>query len=99
MSWVAAIKRWRLKQSLGRTWQRRPDLLSGRTLDAEQQRLLIEHLADTLARIAVQFGARLRQRAAEFAGTVERRRGCSASTAGGCSTGAGGGAIGSIRGA
>ncbi|MDM7482649.1 MAG: tRNA (guanosine(37)-N1)-methyltransferase TrmD [Halomonas sp.] len=42
----AAIKRWRLKQSLGRTWQRRPDLLSGRTLDAEQQRLLDEFIEE-----------------------------------------------------
>lgn len=38
----AAIRRWRLKQSLGRTWQRRPDLLAGRGLDPEAQRLLDE---------------------------------------------------------
>ena len=25
----AEIERWRLKQSLGRTWERRPDLLGG----------------------------------------------------------------------
>ncbi|UYG01714.1 tRNA (guanosine(37)-N1)-methyltransferase TrmD [Halomonas sp. GD1P12] len=41
-----AIKRWRLKQSLGRTWQRRPDLLAGRTLSAEQQRLLDEFIEE-----------------------------------------------------
>ena len=35
-----AIRRWRLKESLGRTWQRRPDLLSGRTLSAEETQLL-----------------------------------------------------------
>lgn len=36
------IRRWRLKHSLGATWLKRPDLLSGRTLDAEQQALLEE---------------------------------------------------------
>jgi tRNA (guanine37-N1)-methyltransferase len=36
------IRRWRLKQSLGRTWQRRPDLLDGRTLSSEEVRLLEE---------------------------------------------------------
>ncbi|MHA7880822.1 MAG: tRNA (guanosine(37)-N1)-methyltransferase TrmD [Saccharospirillum sp.] len=36
------IRRWRLKQSLGRTWQRRPDLLADRELTAEQQALLDE---------------------------------------------------------
>ncbi|HET6432080.1 tRNA (guanosine(37)-N1)-methyltransferase TrmD [Dyella sp.] len=38
----AAIRRWRLKQSLGRTWLRRPDLLARRTLDAESSALLEE---------------------------------------------------------
>lgn len=38
----AAIERWRMKQSLGRTWLRRPDLLAGHDLDAAQQRLLDE---------------------------------------------------------
>ena len=36
------IRRWRLKQALGRTWLRRPDLLEARTLSAEEQRLLDE---------------------------------------------------------
>ena len=36
------IRRWRLKQALGRTWLRRPDLLAVRALSAEQQRLLEE---------------------------------------------------------
>jgi len=40
----AAIKRWRLKQSLGRTWQRRPDLMKDYTLDSEQERLLNEFI-------------------------------------------------------
>lgn len=36
------IRQWRLKQSLGRTWQRRPDLLENLELTTEQQRLLTE---------------------------------------------------------
>ncbi|MCB1662822.1 MAG: tRNA (guanosine(37)-N1)-methyltransferase TrmD, partial [Pseudomonadales bacterium] len=36
------IRRWRLKQSLGRTWLRRPDLLEKIELDSEQQVLLAE---------------------------------------------------------
>lgn len=38
----AAIARWRRKQSLGRTWRRRPDLLENVTLDDTDQRLLEE---------------------------------------------------------
>jgi len=38
----AAIRRWRLKQALGRTWLRRPDLIGQLVLDEEQQRLLDE---------------------------------------------------------
>jgi len=41
-----AIRRWRLKQSLGRTWLRRPDLLEGRTLSTEQRELLEEFIED-----------------------------------------------------
>ena len=37
-----AIRRWRRKQALGRTWQRRPDLLEGRKLDEEAKLLLKE---------------------------------------------------------
>lgn len=40
----AAIQRWRMQQALGRTWQRRPDLLQQHTLDAEQQILLNEFI-------------------------------------------------------
>ena len=36
------IRRWRLKQSLGRTWQRRPDLIAGRDLTKEELALLEE---------------------------------------------------------
>ena len=36
------IRRWRLKQSLGRTWLRRPELLQARGMSAEEQALLAE---------------------------------------------------------
>jgi tRNA (guanine37-N1)-methyltransferase len=36
------IRRWRLRQALVRTVQRRPDLLSGRALSAEETALLDE---------------------------------------------------------
>jgi tRNA (guanine37-N1)-methyltransferase len=36
------IRRWRLKQALGRTWLRRPDLLEVKTLSAEERKLLDE---------------------------------------------------------
>lgn len=39
----AEIRRWRLKQALGRTWERRPDLLEKIELDVEQQKLLDEY--------------------------------------------------------
>ncbi len=39
----AQIMRWRMKQSLGRTWRRRPDLLARLTLSAEQLALLEEY--------------------------------------------------------
>ena len=38
----AEIARWRMKQALGRTWQKRPDLLNNKTLSAEQERLLAQ---------------------------------------------------------
>jgi tRNA (guanine37-N1)-methyltransferase len=38
----AAIAQWRRKQALGRTWQRRPDLLAQRELAKEDQALLDE---------------------------------------------------------
>lgn len=41
------IRRWRLKQQLGRTWQRRPDLLDNVELNAEQQTLLTEYIRET----------------------------------------------------
>jgi tRNA (guanine37-N1)-methyltransferase len=40
------IDSWREQQALGRTWQRRPDLLEAISLDARQQRLLDEFIAE-----------------------------------------------------
>ena len=42
----ALIRRWRLKQSLGRTWLRRPELLAELSLDKEQQQLLAEFIRE-----------------------------------------------------
>ena len=42
----AAIRRWRLKQSLGRTWLRRPDLLARLELDKERRALLDEFITE-----------------------------------------------------
>lgn len=42
----AAISRWRLKQSLGRTWLRRPDLLERVELDKKSRALLAEFQAE-----------------------------------------------------
>lgn len=36
------IRRWRLKQALGRTWLRRPDMLNALALTKEQRKLLAE---------------------------------------------------------
>ena len=41
-----AIRRWRMKQALGRTWQTRPELLRERRLDSEEQGLLEEYCAE-----------------------------------------------------
>src|SRR4029077_16616918 len=38
----ANIRRWRLKQALGRTWLRRPELLEARKLSEEEKKLLDE---------------------------------------------------------
>lgn len=39
------IESWRTQQALGRTWQRRPDLLENIELDARQQALLDEYIS------------------------------------------------------
>lgn len=43
----AQIRQWRLKQALGRTWMRRPDLLAGRQMSEEEARLLQEFKRDS----------------------------------------------------
>lgn len=40
------IRRWRLKQALGRTQERRPDLLEGRAMTAEEETLLAEYIRE-----------------------------------------------------
>ena len=42
----AEIRRWRLKQALGRTWQRRPELLAQRGLSDAERKLLDEYCAE-----------------------------------------------------
>lgn len=41
------IRKWRLKQQLGRTYERRPDLLEQIDLNSEQQALLKEYISET----------------------------------------------------
>lgn len=38
-----SIRRWRLQQALGRTWERRPELLQARVLSPEEEELLAEY--------------------------------------------------------
>ncbi|MDX1340779.1 MAG: tRNA (guanosine(37)-N1)-methyltransferase TrmD [Reinekea sp.] len=44
------IRRWRAKQAIGRTWERRPDLLEGRQLSKEQLTLLDEFKSEQSSR-------------------------------------------------
>lgn len=46
----AEIARWRRMQSLGRTWQRRPDLLAGMALSEEDEQLLATFCAQNAAK-------------------------------------------------
>jgi tRNA (guanine37-N1)-methyltransferase len=46
----AQIRRWRLKQALGRTWLRRPELIAARRLSGEEQDLLEEFRRETKER-------------------------------------------------
>jgi tRNA (guanine37-N1)-methyltransferase len=46
----AAIRRWRLKMALGRTWQRRPDLLERRELTKEEAALLAQFRQEAIKR-------------------------------------------------
>ena len=43
------IRRWRLKQALGRTQERRPDLLEGRAMTPEEEQLLAEYLRERVS--------------------------------------------------
>jgi tRNA (guanine37-N1)-methyltransferase len=45
----AQIERWRLKQALGRTWRRRPELLARRPMSELEHTLLEEYVADSAA--------------------------------------------------
>ena len=40
------IRRWRLKQALGRTYDRRPELLQGRLMNVEEETLLAEYIRE-----------------------------------------------------
>jgi tRNA (guanine37-N1)-methyltransferase len=42
----AQIERWRLKQALGRTWSRRPELLASRPMNGLEHALLAEYVAE-----------------------------------------------------
>ena len=42
----AEIERWRRKQSIGRTWQKRPDMLVRQPLSGEDEKLLEEFKAE-----------------------------------------------------
>ncbi len=44
------IRKWRQKQAIGRTWQRRPELIEGRELSKEQLTLLDEFKRETISR-------------------------------------------------
>lgn len=46
----AAIRRWRLKQAIGRTWVRRPDLIEARRLSKEEATLLEEYRKEYTSR-------------------------------------------------
>jgi len=48
-----AIQRWRFKQALGRTWERRPDLLEKLNLGDEERQLLREYMGECDAAPAV----------------------------------------------
>jgi len=45
-----AINHWRLKQSLGKTWQKRPDLIKRRVLTNNEQTLLDEYIQEAAMR-------------------------------------------------
>lgn len=48
----AKVARWRMKQALGATWLKRPDLLQGLALSQEQTKLLREFIVESGAAVA-----------------------------------------------
>ena len=46
----AAIARWRRMQALGRTWERRPDLIDRAALPKDDAKLLEEYLREKQSR-------------------------------------------------
>ena len=46
----AAVRRWRLREALGRTWLRRPELLERRGMNAEERILLEEFIVERAGR-------------------------------------------------
>ena len=50
------IRKWRLKESLRRTWTRRPDLLEGRVLTKEEKKFLEEVKLEALVQPGMQTG-------------------------------------------
>jgi tRNA (guanine37-N1)-methyltransferase len=70
------IRRWRLKQALGRTWLRRPDLLAARKLNDEETVLLQEYQREAGAAAASgsSSGEGAACAAASECGTTERRQ-------------------------
>ncbi|MDR2014801.1 MAG: tRNA (guanosine(37)-N1)-methyltransferase TrmD [Azoarcus sp.] len=53
------IRRWRLKQALGRTWLRRPDLLAQRGVNEEESRLLEEFREEYSRKIRAETQSRI----------------------------------------
>lgn len=70
----AAIRRWRLKQALGRTWLRRPDLLARLALDKLQTKLLDEFRAEHAAGGSNTNGLASQPSAPDLASTGELER-------------------------
>jgi len=50
----AQIARWRLQQALGRTWQRRPELLDSAKLSAEERELLAAFVREQQGKVSQQ---------------------------------------------
>jgi len=71
----AQIERWRLKQALGRTWQRRPELLERRGLDDVEAGLLEEYRQETMLEQSGQHAPGGREAEAGLTAITETRPG------------------------